>query len=331
MDILVIRFSSLGDVVMATAVVETLHREIHEPRIHILTKKEYVQVFEGDRRIEKIVTIDGHEKPFEILKKLGRRNFDAVIDLHSSIRSRAVGIFLHSPLKMRIKKHSLIRRIMILTHNRFRRRFDVLGSYLDTLKPLGINERVLPHLMLSEKARTVADKFLSGFEKIALGFAPGAKHTTKRWNEDSYAYLADEAARQGYFPVFIGDKSETAVVDRIRKRMSEESISIAGEVNLAETCVVISRLCGLVTNDSGMMHIAGALSTPFVAIFGPTHPDLGFVPGYPSGIIMHSGADCSPCSVHGQTPCRLKQRVCMDDITWEMVMSELQHVVNIRI
>ena len=105
--------------------------------------------------------------------------------------------------------------------------------------------------------------------------------------------------------------------------MSGKSVSLAGRIDLDVTVAAIARMRCLVTNDSGPMHIAGALGVPFVAVFGPTHPDLGFVPGYPSGHILHSGAFCSPCSVHGARPCRMKRRFCMDDITWEMVIREL--------
>jgi heptosyltransferase-2 len=101
--------------------------------------------------------------------------------------------------------------------------------------------------------------------------------------------------------------------------MTARSVSLAGTIGLAETVAVITRFKALVTNDSGPMHIAGALGIPFVAMFGPTHPDLGFDPGYPSGTVLHSGARCSPCSVHGEKPCRMRSRFCMDDLGWEMV------------
>ena len=103
---------------------------------------------------------------------------------------------------------------------------------------------------------------------------------------------------------------------------------VAGEIELSETIALISRLSVLVTNDSGLMHVAGALGIPFVAVFGPTHPDLGFAPGYPSGGIVHAGVDCSPCSIHGQSPCRKVKRVCMDEITREMVMEHIDTVMD---
>ncbi len=323
MNILLIRFSSLGDVVMATAAVEALHRKFPDACVHFLTKSVYAPLFEGEKHIERVVGIHGSESPFEIVRLLGCKSFDTVIDLHSSVRSRVTAALLRSPLKLRVNKHSFARRLMVWSHNRFRRSFNVLGNYLETLAPLGISGRVLPRLVPGPKAVKTADDILRGLNKNLIGFVPGARHETKRWNENSYARLADEFARRDYMPVFIGDDNDVGLIERIRTYMEEESVSIAGGSDLSVTVGVVSRLQGIVTNDTGPMHIAGALGVPFVAVFGPTHPDLGFAPGYPSGSLIHSGVPCSPCSVHGENPCRMEKRFCMDDITWEMVMGKM--------
>ena len=325
-DVLVIRFSSLGDVVMASAVFEALHKYFPGIRIHFLTKSVYVPLFESDDRITKVVGINGRESPFQIASMIGRRTFDAVLDLHGSLRSTSVVSLLKAPLKSRVNKHVWARRIMVWSRNRFRRTFDVLGNYLDTLAPLGITGRFFPRLVPSEKNLEAADNLLKENAGCIVGFAPGSRHTAKRWNENSFAQLADKFAQRGDMPVFIGDMNDIEVIERIRKSMSSKSLSLAGKTDLAVTAGVISRCKALVTNDSGPMHIAGALSVPFSAIFGPTHPVLGFVPGYPYGIILHSGVHCSPCSIHGEKPCRMGKMVCMDKVTWEMVMAELDKV-----
>ncbi len=332
MDILIIRFSSLGDVIMTTAVVETLKFNFQESHIFFLTKSDYAQVFESDERIFKVIGINGSENPFEIIKKMGLKKFDVVIDLHSSIRSIIVSAFLISPLKLRVNKHSLARRFMILTRNTFRRRFDVLNSYFDTIRPLEIHSTVQPKLIPNEKGLNKVDIFLNrrngGRENRIIGIAPGSRHPAKIWNEISYKKLADEILNRGDMPVFVGDKRDVEVIERINKNLAGKTISLAGKMDISETIGVISHLDAVVTNDSGIMHIAGALDVPFVAVFGPTHPDLGFCPGYSSGNIIHSGAKCSPCSLHGSKPCRKKHRFCMDDIAWEKVLETLYKVMG---
>ena len=332
MDILVIRFSSLGDVIITTAVIEALRENFSESRIYFLTKGIYSQVFDSDDRIFRVIGIQGNESPFEIRNKIARNKFDIVIDLHSSLRSMVVSAFLKSPLKLRLNKHSLARRFMIWSRNRFRKRFDTLGNYLETLGPLGIHTRVLPKLIPDGKILNAVDIFLDGQNNERgnriIGIAPGGRHQTKMWNEESFAKLADEIVNLGDVPVFIGDKNDMDVVERIREIMTGKSFSLAGKIDLSETIGVISHLNALVANDSGPMHIAGALGIPFVAVFGPTHPDLGFCPRYSSGTIIHSGVECSPCSLHGSSPCRKRHRFCMDEITWEKIFEALNKIMG---
>ncbi len=331
-DFLIIRFSSLGDIVMTTAVVEELSNGLPEASLYFLTKREYSGIFQGDDRIKKVVAIKGDESPQQIVRMTGKKSFDAVIDLHGNLRSRAVSALIKSPRKVRLNKHPIARRLMVWSRSRFQRDFDVLESYLQTLNPFGLGGIVLPCITPSKKnlhaATALLDAYRSGSETSAVGIAPGAKHPTKRWNEDSFVRLADEISNGGELPVFIGDSADEKVIKRIQGNMKTESLSLAGKVDLPITIGVISLLKGLVTNDSGPMHIAGALGTPFVAIFGPTHPNLGFVPGYPSGNVIHTGVPCSPCSIHGEKPCWMENRCCMDGITWEMVFEELEKVME---
>ena len=331
MDILVIRFSSLGDVIMATAVIEALHQRFPDYHLYFLTKREYAPVFEHDMRIKKVVGIGRKENPLEIISLLDRKYFDTVIDLHSTLRSIAITMLVKSPLKLRVKKHAIERRIMVWSRNRFKRSFDMLGNYIEMMKPLGVTGRVFPLIMPARKAAAAADEILKkkGVSvNHMIGIAPGAKHPKKRWNKESFARVADGIAGRGYAPIFLGDENDIEFIDHVRKIMKEHSVTLAGETELSVTIALVSRLSALVTNDSGLMHVAGALGIPFVAVFGPTHPNLGFAPGYPSGVIMHSGADCSPCSIHGQSPCRKRKRPCMDEITWEMVMGKVDTVIN---
>jgi heptosyltransferase-2 len=331
-SILVIRFSSLGDVVLATAVVEAVLDAFPACRITVLTKRMYDPVFAFDERIARVVGISGNESPWRIAERTGGR-FDAVIDLHGSVRSVLVGSLIRARVKVRVNKHSVARRIMIWSRNRFRRRFDVLGSFLDTLKSLGIEGRMLPRIVPGRRALDDTDTLLSPLRKPSgrlIGLAPGSRHPTKRWSSPSWVRLAERMFARGDVPVFIRDAQDAAFVEEIRSAMSLDIPSLADSSDLAATIGIMARLDGVVCNDSGPMHLAGALGTPFAALFGPTHPDLGFAPGYPYGAVLHAGLPCSPCSLHGQAPCRLGIRRCMDAITVETVERELDRVVRLK-
>lgn len=332
MNVLVVRFSSLGDVILATAVLDALKSQYPDSNITFITKSLFEQVFSADDRVDRLVGIDGHENPQKIIDRLGTREYDAVIDLHRSIRSIGITMLLKSPLKLHVRKHALLRRFMIVSRNRFRRRFDALGSYVETLRPLGIEGRVLPRIIPDTSAAGEGERILSTYRQSGvgryIGIAPGARHATKRWNEHSFAKLADELVARGDVPVFLGDTADRDMIERIGKLMTGNAWSLAGELSLAGTIGLVSRLDAVVSNDSGPMHLAGALGIPFVAIFGPTHPDLGFSPGYPRGVVLTTGEDCSPCSLHGAKPCRMPTRRCMDGITHQMVRDNLDEIMQ---
>jgi heptosyltransferase-2 len=329
-EVLVIRFSSLGDVALASAVIEAIHASFPAWRITLLTKQDFMPLFDTDPRLSRIVGIRSGELPSAIIRRTGAF-FDAVVDLHGSLRSFAVTTLLRTPRMLRVSKHSLARRIMIWSRNRFRRRFDVLGSYLETVRPLGITGRFLPRLYPGEKPLADAHTLLAGFchdQGKVIGIAPGSLHPEKRWSPESYALFADRLVARGDVPVFIGDTHDTLFVNTIISLMTGGAVSLAGLIKLPVTVAVISLLDGLVCNDSGPMHLAGALDVPFAALFGPTHPDLGFVPGYPYGSAVHSDVPCSPCSLHGRTPCRYESRRCMDGITGERILRELDRMME---
>jgi len=331
-DVLVIRFSSLGDVAIASAVIEAIHAQLPSCRINLLTKEIYAPLFESDPRVNRVIGIRSGEPPSAIVQQTGEV-FDAVIDLHSSLRSIAVAALLRSSRKFRVSKHSLARRIMIWSRNRYRRSFDVLGSYLETLRPLGVAGKALPRLYPAHESLAEAQNILSEYRRCSgklIGIAPGSLHAEKRWSPESYALLADKLVSRGDVPLFLGDVHDAAFVNTIIKRMTCGAVSLAGLVDLRLTVGIISLLDGLVCNDSGPMHLAGALSVPFAALFGPTHPDLGFVPGYPYGLAVHSNAPCSPCSLHGAAPCRYESRRCMEGITGDRIIRELDRMMALK-
>lgn len=328
MNVLIIRFSSLGDIVMTTAVMDALRRALPDARLSLLTRREYAGLFAADNRIE-VIAVRGTESP-SYIAGLVPDDIDTVVDLHGSLRSRAVTALVRKPRILRLRKHALGRRVMVWSRGMVRRRYDVLGSYLDTVRPLGVNGRVFPRLIADPSAHAEMGERLGEGGRGFIGFAPGARHDAKRWNEASYAQLADACAEAGFTPVFLGSGNDLPVIGRITGMMAHPAAELAGQTDVRATVAAISLMDGLVTNDSGPMHIAGALGVPFAAVFGPTHPDLGFAPGYPFGRILHSGVACSPCSIHGERRCRLGRRICMDRIDWEMVHDALFDAIRER-
>ena len=210
-----------------------------------------------------------------------------------------------------------------------------VDAYLDALAPLGIQARCEPALHVDPAAAHGIDAFLDeqgiGPEDTLVGVHPGSKWPLKRWTAEGFAAVAEKLMqRSGTGVVFLGDAEDAQFVDHIRSRLSRRPVVGVGQLDLKGLVAIIDRCAVLLTNDSGPMHVGSALGVPTVAVFGPTHPNLGFAPRGAHSRVVTLNAPCSPCSLHGERPCRLKRRECMEDIPPARVLEALEELINVR-
>jgi heptosyltransferase-2 len=199
-------------------------------------------------------------------------------------------------------------------------------SYFRTLRPLGITYS-------GENPSVVADVEVVNSIRAEIGdgpfvgICPGSSSPHKSWGEDRFAELAAILAREVRV-LLIGSEEDRSAVNAILEKASGNRVDfhIGKDIGRIAGCLT---LCGVtVTNDSGLMHLAGAVGSRPVAIFGPTSPLLGFAPAFEGSVVLSLGLDCSPCSYHGNKPCRLDRRYCMEGITPEHVSSVVRGMMN---
>ena len=160
--------------------------------------------------------------------------------------------------------------------------------------------------------------------KPIVCIAPGAAWLTKRWPADRFAVVARELAQRGWAPVLIGSEDEAKLCRAVTERSGATAIDLAGRTNVAELVALIERSGVLVANDSGPAHIAAAVGTPVVQIFGPTVPELGYAAfGVPSRVVEHPELECRPCHRHGPEQCPLGHFRCMRDIETPTVLAAI--------
>ena len=168
-------------------------------------------------------------------------------------------------------------------------------------------------------------------DDIVVGIHPGARWETKRWNEEKFAEVCRLLnQRQEVKVILFGDQTDQEVIERITARVEDQKALKAVNLALRELVSLINRCDCFVTNDSGPMHIASALGVPVVAIFGPTHPKLGFSPIGSANAVLTANVECSPCSLHGERRCKKKSRYCMDLIEPEMVAEAVERLLETR-
>jgi heptosyltransferase-2 len=164
-----------------------------------------------------------------------------------------------------------------------------------------------------------------------LAVAPGSIWGTKRWLPEGFASVVRSAADRRLIPVLVGPASERPLCDEIIRAAGARAANLAGRCLIPELAAVLARARALVSNDSGAGHVASAVGTPVVTIFGPTVPAFGYAPfGGDHRIVEHETLPCRPCDRHGPEVCPLGHFRCMREVGADRVLEALDEVIGAR-
>lgn len=325
--ILVIRFSSLGDLVLILPLLRQLRAGFPMGEIHLATKKRYAPLFASNNDIDHIHTLDSNDLRglFGLYRRLFREKYNIVIDAHNVIRSNLLSFVLPVRKKIRIKKNQA-RKIALIKKKRnlFKKILPMWKRYLELSTGLGIspseNETrlLLPDHATIKIGVMIESAGLSGLPLVAI--APGARWETKRWPEERFRDLIPVLVAHGFGIILIGDRSESELSSRIGGS-GKRVLNTAGRLSLLETAAILDRCLFLITNDSAPLHLAEAVGTPVIAFFGPTVEEFGFFPHLAKSIPLQVNLDCRPCSRNGSRACPFGTRECLESITVGEVMS----------
>ena len=331
--VLVIRFSSMGDVILTTPVIRALHAMLEgEVEVHYLTKSAFAEAVEGLAGIHKVWTIDRTTAEVEdLLLEVG---FHYVVDLHANARSAFVKRALRktNTLDLTVDKKSLAKILLVrFGWNRLNGQ-HVVERYLATLDPFGSalsalgGEEDRGALALpgrSKSSREEADR------RVAL--ALGAAHVGKTIPERHWRKVVTHLAAQGRGVDLMGGKPESAVAEGLVSAFPDADIvSHCGKAAWKETFDIIRNAAALVTGDTGAMHAGAALQVPMVVVWGCTSPALGMGPWMPHPETVElepeSPARERPCSRLGDR-CRHKVP-CPERVAPERITSALDGILN---
>jgi len=331
--ILVIRFSSLGDVVLTAPVFRALKRRLPQSYITFLTKSEYAGIHRSNPDVDEIWEFDPATRSLSSLIQMVRSSgFSEIIDLHGSLRSRLITL-TGGVLSRRYHQERFRRLLMVLRppFKRIRPITPVIDCYLvaagsDDPSNVFAGEEGVPVVHLTgeeiETGRAWRWEMMSGREGKLIVLLPGARHAPKEWPLFHFAELARLVQNRGDTPVVVLPPDNTEIGSVLQDM--EESVILAEPVtDIMELASLLAAADGVVANDSGPMHLSAALGTPTVGLFGPTSPDLGFTPRGNRVTHIHRAISCSPCSKHGQRVCWKRERNCMLDITPRDVIDAL--------
>jgi heptosyltransferase-2 len=188
-----------------------------------------------------------------------------------------------------------------------------------------------PEVFPDKYDRKIVDDILSQLkpERHMVALAPGSVWATKRWLAERFASLASRITQElDAEAILVGGPQDTALCDRIASRTKGRALNCAGHLTLRQSAELISRCDVLVTNDSAPMHLAVAVGTPVLAVFGPTVPEFGFRPFGEGHVVVQKDLTCRPCRIHGGPKCPIGTHECMRAIQLEEVYEQVESMMS---
>ncbi len=339
---LVVQTAFLGDLVLTIPLLRELKRALPDAPLTLVTTALGASTLSGQRCVDALVVFDknGKDRGALGLLRLGREiRFLAPDVIVAAQRSARTGLLaLLSGASVRIGFEGAPGRLAYTRKVAWDPAAHAVRRYLALAAaaggdPAGADPR--PWLEVDPVAGDRAARLLldAGIEpdKKVLAVAPGSVWGTKRWIPEGFAAVVAESARRGLAPVLVGSEAERKLCGTVAATANVPAANVAGRCGIPELAAVLARAVALVSNDSGSGHVASAVGTPVVAIFGPTATAFGYTPfGVENRIVEQAGLPCRPCDRHGPAVCPLGHFRCMREIGPERVLAALDEVLAAR-
>ena len=321
--VLLIRFSSIGDIVLTSPVIRSLKQARPEIELHFATKRTYQDLLIANPYVDKLHLLEA--SLITLIKQLRAERYDYILDLHNNIRTRIIKTALMRPYssfnKENSKKYRLVRNKKIST------KIDhVVKRYGNTLDKLNIeldNGGLEFHLTdeVLEQAKMRSQAFFDEHPKV-LGVVLGANYATKRWVTSNFPVLLNQL---NWPVVLLGGNDALNEADFIRGKLKIPYLDLVGKESLLVAAAIMKNCEAVFTHDTGFMHIAAAFKQKVFSIWGSTVPALGMTPyKTESYIIENTEIGCRPCSKIGFGKCPKGHFNCMKTLTPDIVLKHIQ-------
>lgn len=311
MKVLILRFSSIGDIILTTPVVRCLKTQLPSCEVHYATKKSFKAIVDTNPYIDKVHVLENSLG--ELIVQLKREQFDLIIDLHHNLRTAIIkfrlGITSHSFNKLNIEKWLMVRskwNRLPATH--------IVDRYMKTLQSLGVknDQQGLDYFI---PPADVVDQTTLPSRYIA--FVIGAKFATKRLPNHKIISICQALASP---IVLLGGKEDIDNATKIVAACGAHVMNTCGQYNLNQSASIVQQAALVITHDTGLMHIAAAFQKKIISIWGNTIPAFGMYPYLPSQvapsiIIENKNLSCRPCSKIGYNHCPKGHFSCMEQIS----------------
>ncbi|MFP4017205.1 MAG: lipopolysaccharide heptosyltransferase II [Halanaerobiales bacterium] len=328
--IILIDLLYLGDLMFATPFLKELRKNFPEARIDMVVNSVFHGLMEDSPFLDNVYSYNKKwsiRESVRFAREIAKNKYDLGLNIHGNWRTALLlklikpaytigyggkgrGIFLDRELQPSDEKH-------------------MVDNYLDFLRELDlVVEDGYPQIGVSEEARSSIQNKLTDWgvnsEEELIALNTGGTWPTKRWTVEGFAELADELNRNYGKVIFIGSQADLERVETIVGYMDTEAIIATGRTTLKELAALLERCTLVISNDSGPVHVASAVGTPTITIFGPSD-DRKYRPRGDKHRIVETRIECRPCGEH---ECPLGHHSCMRDISAEQILKVIREINN---
>lgn len=324
MKILVIRFSSIGDIVLTTPVLRCLH-QLPDTSVHYLTKASFAPILEANPHVQRVHVLQ--DDWAAMIQELQAEAFDVVVDLHKNIRSarikKALNVPSHSFPKLNLRKWVLVNLKWNLMPDQ-----SIVERYFAAVKPLGVhNDGKGLEYFIPEQEKTTHNDIPMSHWAGYVGFVIGGSYNTKKLPVAQWQQLV---ALCPIPVILLGGPEDREAGEEIAAAAPYKAYNSCGKFSLNESADLVRYAKAVVSNDTGLMHIAAAFQKPVASLWGNTSPEMGMFPYYgfnnmKTNIselhfpVERKDLSCHPCSKLGHERCPRGHFKCMNDLNINII------------
>lgn len=328
--ILVIRLSSIGDIILTTPLLRSLKKKFPTSQVTFLIKKQYAELLQYSPYVDRLISFDqaaGLKGWKAIASELRNEGVEVLLDIHKNLRS----VYMRSRLKPALtgtySKQIWRRSLLILTG------IDLYGKvkpvylrYFESASRLGVTDDGLgTEISFGQEhyrqAMDVLKKNGYNGSQPLVAICPAATFTNKRWLPERFAETAAFLSEKlGAFVVLLGGPADKELCAQISGMAYPGCVNLAGTLSLGGSAALLKLAALVIANDSGLLHLAQSQKTPAIGIYGPTTRQLGYFPIEKLSRVIETRVSCRPCTHNGLNRCPRKHFKCMRDIQTSSVV-----------
>lgn len=320
--ILVIRFSSIGDIVLTSPVVRCLKNQVENAEIHFVVSERFAGIVQSNPNIDKVHILG--DSLDELIKKLMHEKFDYVIDLQHNFRSLLIKRKLKSPT-FSLNKLNIEKKLLVWFKINRLRNVHIVDRYFETVTALNLaNDGKGLDFFIPDHCRFDLQNLPGNFQNGYVAFVIAGTYTTKRLPVDKVTAICNGIP---YPVVLLGGRSEFEAGEKVVENSKGNVLNLAGKISLKQSASLVQDAKIVLTNDTGLMHIAAAFHKKILSFWGNTVSDFGMVPYYPapsSKRIEVEKLRCRPCSKLGFNKCPRGHFKCMKKIDVDLAVKWIE-------